>query len=155
MKFLEKLVSIASDALGSDEIRIGLEDFSSFGRLGEELLALLHLKNGFYAFESALQVFPADRFVHEMTLSRWNAHGLWKFAYEGLADGKLFFAQEAFGNQFCIFEDRIWFFDAETAEMGMISDSIADWAEKTLNDYSFRTGYPLMREWQLANGAIP
>ena len=154
MTSLEKLVSIGSPATGSKEVVINLEDFSSYGRLGDELLAMLNLKNGFYAFESALQIFPAAHFVQEMTLSRWNSHGLWKFEYRGLAEGKLFFAQEAFGNQFCIFQDQVWFFDAETGDMEFSADSINGWVDKILADYGMQTGYPLMRDWQKINGKI-
>ena len=153
-KFIEKLLSIGSPALGREEVVINLENFASFGRLGEELLAMLNLKNGFYAFESALQVFPAAHFAQEMTLSRWNSHGLWKFEYDGIADGKLFFAQEAFGNQFCIFQDQVWFFDAETGNVEFCADSMEGWAEKILSDYEMQTAYPFMHHWQKANGSI-
>ncbi len=155
MTSLSKLISIGSHPTGSKEVVINLEGFPNYGRHGEELLTMLRMKNGFYAFESALQVFPAAHFVQEMTLSRWNSHGLWKSEYQGLADGKLFFAQEAFGNQFCIFQDQICFFDPETGDMEFVADSITDWAEKILTDYDMQTGYPLMRDWQKANGKIP
>jgi hypothetical protein len=129
-KHIEKLISIGSPAIADQQVVVNLENFDSYGRLGGELLQMLALKNGFYAFESALQVFPAAHFAGPMTLSRWNSHGLWKFEYEGIADDKLFFAQEAFGNQFCIFQERIWFFDAETGELEFRADSLNDWAQR-------------------------
>src|SRR6266702_176362 len=101
VKAIEKLISIGGPPLGGQPPVISLPDFNSFGNRAQELLHLLELKNGFYAFESALEVFPAALFDGRMTLSRWNSHGLWKYEYEGLADGRLFFAQEGFGNQFC------------------------------------------------------
>lgn len=153
-KHIEKLISIGSPATGSKQVFVNLENFESYGRLAHELLQMLKLKNGFYAFESALQVFPAAHFAGEMTLSRWNAHGLWKFEYETITDKKLFFAQEAFGNQFCIFQERIWFFDAETGELEFRADNLNDWAQKVLMDYEMQTGYPLMHEWQKKNGRI-
>jgi hypothetical protein len=146
-KFIEKLLSIGSNPTGSEEVVINLQDFSSYGGLGNELLAMLKLKNGFFAFESSLQIFPAAHFVQEMTLSRWNSHGLWKFEYEGIADGKLFFAQEAF-------QDQVWFFDAETGHLEFSADSMNGWAEKILTDYEMQTGHPLMRDWQKTNGRM-
>ncbi len=154
MKFIEQLLSMGTPATGSEEVLIHLEDFPSYGRLGKELLAMLTSKNGFYAFESALQIFPAAYYTQEMTLGRWNSHGLWRFEYESIADSKLFFAQEAFGNQFCIFQDQIWFFDAETGDLEFMADSMESWAEKILTDHGMKTGYPLMSGWQRANGRI-
>src|SRR6266516_1930456 len=120
----------------------------------QELLHLLELKNGFYAFESALQIFPAAHFEGQMTLSRWNSHGVWKYEYEGIADGKLFFAQEGFGNQFCIFENQIWFFDAESGDLELSANTLEQWAAKILTDYEMQTGYPLVHQWQLRNGQL-
>lgn len=155
MKSTLKLASIGSNALGDDRIIVNIEEFSSYGKLGDELVEMLALKNGFYAFESSLHVFPATHFIREMTLSRWNSHGLWKYEYREIVDAKLFFAEDAFGNQFCVFQNRIYSFDAETGETELIADSIEDWAKKIFAEYPLLTGHPLLRDWQRENGLLP
>src|SRR6266568_426623 len=107
MSSIQKLLSIATEPLSRQTVTVNIPDFRSYGRLNEELLALLRLKNGFYAFESALHVLPAAPFENEMTLSRWNSFGLWRHEYGELADKKLFFAEDACGNQFCLHEGQI------------------------------------------------
>lgn len=154
MTFVQKLLSISSPATISNAIACDSDGFDSHGHLGRELLAMLRLKNGFYSFESALQVFPAAGFTKEETLNHWNSHALWKFEYEGLADGKLCFAQDTFGNQFCIFKDTIWLFDAETGDLEFRSNSLEGWAERVLSDYRLETGFPLLHDWQKAHGKI-
>ena len=153
-KFIEKLLSIGGPALAGQPPVINLPGFNSFGTLAQELLHLLEVKNGFYAFESALHIFPAAHFDGPMTLSRWNAHGIWKYEYQGIADARLFFAEEGFGNQFCIFRDQIWFFDAETGDMDFSADNLDAWAKKILTNYNIQTGYPLVHEWQKRNGPL-
>ena len=54
------------------------------------LQSMLSLKNGFYAFESALHVFPAASTLTELGLSEWNDSSLWRYAYNGQADGAIF-----------------------------------------------------------------
>ena len=154
MRFIEKLVSVGGAPIAEQPPVVKMAGFDSFGQRARELLTLLELKNGFYAFESALQVFPAADIEGEMTLSRWNSHDLWKYEYGGLADGKLFFAQEGFGNQFCIFQDQIWFFEAETGNLEFSAKDLPAWAEKILSDYNMQTGYPLVNDWQKVSGPL-
>src|SRR5580698_6157623 len=53
---------------------------------GEELFHMLEQKNGFYAFEYALHVFPLTS-DPETGLEGWNAESLWRNEYQDLADG--------------------------------------------------------------------
>jgi hypothetical protein len=126
-----------------------------YGPLGDELLHLLRSKNGFYAFESALHVFPAASFENEMTLSRWNSFGLWRHEYGELADRKLFFAEDAFGNQFCLHGGNVCSFDAETGATETLGEALDDWAKRVLADYEILTGQPLLHRWQAKHGGLP
>lgn len=54
------------------------------------LTDLLRAKNGFYAFESALHFYPAQRNGIELGLPEWNGPELWVSEYKGLADGCFF-----------------------------------------------------------------
>lgn len=155
MTAIQKLVSISSPALTTKPATVNLSDFEQFGTRGDELLKLLSLKNGFYAFESALHLFPAAPFEQEMTLSRWNSFGLWRHEYGSFAEGKLFFAEDTCGNQFCVENEKIGFFDAETGAVENLAYDLEEWAKRMLSEYEALTSYPLARQWQSQNGPLP
>jgi hypothetical protein len=116
---------------------------------------LLAIKNGFYAFKSALQVFPNGQGQQgSLDLVSWNSPRLWRDSYRGLSDGCVFFAQDVFGGQFCMYEDAICTFDPETGDRDHIAETIEEWASQILSNYEFLTGYPLAREWQQRHGAL-
>ncbi len=125
------------------------------GRLAIQLGDLLRLKNGFYAFESALHVLPAGSTGGLIDVNLWNEPATWKNAYGGLADGLLCFAADIFGGQFCLADDGVYAFDPETGSRERISPDIEGWADCILTDYNYLTGYPLAHEWQKARGALP
>lgn len=125
------------------------------GRLGSELVALLERKNGFLAFEAALHVFGDCEQGAYPSLHLWNSHDCWRQYYGSLAEGCIFFAQDAFGFQFAIKDDAVWSFDAETGGLTKLADTLEGWAALVLNDYEFQTGYPFIHAWQLEHGSIP
>jgi hypothetical protein len=90
-----------------------------------------------------------------MGLEEWNATDLWRYEYEDLAEGLFFFAEDAFGNQFCLREDGVCSFDVETGECQLIGRSVEDWAHGVLSDYELLTGYPLFHERQVSYGRVP
>ncbi len=154
MKSLGKLLSISSAPISHHaDVKLGTE--ADFGAIGEQLEDLLHTRNGFYAFESALHVFPGAVHENEITLSRWNSFELWRFEYGDLAEGALFFAEDAFGDQFCIYGENVCSFAAETGELKPFAESLESWAEHILKDYQVLTGYPLLHLWQEKNGSLP
>ncbi len=154
MKAISKLVSIGSKALATKGSRHP-PTASQSSRLQAELLAMLHLRNGFYAFEGALHVLPAGKQVTMMSLESWNFQDLWRYEYGDLAAELIFFAEDAFGNQFCLREDGVFLFHAETGQTELIGHSIEDWASRVLFDYEFLTGFPLFHEWQMIHSRIP
>jgi hypothetical protein len=154
MTHVEKLLSISSDPLSRQAVTINLPDFSDYGQLGEQLAALLRQKNGFYAFESALHVFPAAGYEKEMTLSRWNSFGLWRHEYGDLIGKVLFFGEDTFGDQFCLNDGQICSFDAETAELQVLGCDLEAWAKRILEEYGLLTGYPLVHKWQKRHGPL-
>ncbi|MFZ0815639.1 MAG: hypothetical protein WAM78_08970 [Candidatus Sulfotelmatobacter sp.] len=91
MASVEELLSISSEGLAVRPITLAkiLEPFSH----GPELFNMLESKNGFYAFKSALHVFPLTSAI-EMSLEEWNADTLWRNGYRDLAEGLLFFAED-------------------------------------------------------------
>jgi hypothetical protein len=122
----------------------------------DELLDLLVRKNGFYAFESALHVFPMRSIRSEIGLVEWNSHSLWSGEYqEKLIDHCLFFAEDIFGGQFCVRPEGVFLFDPETGVFDFLAKDLEGWAQAVLSDYEVLTGYPLAHRWQKLNGAIP
>ncbi|MBT3161854.1 SMI1/KNR4 family protein [Streptomyces sp. Vc74B-19] len=110
--------------------------------------------NGFYAFEASLHVFPVDSAGSSTDLEEWNAPQLWRDAYDGMAEGLFFFAEDIFGGQFAIKDEVIHSFDPETGESSPVAESLEGWAAEILSDYEFLTGYPVAHEWQALNGVI-
>jgi hypothetical protein len=149
---MAKLLSVSSDALAAKPGAAPtlLEAYP----LGTELFRMLTQKNGFYAFESALHVFPISS-VDCMSLEEWNSDSLWRDGYRDLADGLLFFAEDAFQDQFCLSANGVVRFFAETGETTVVANSIEDWAKRILQDYGQETGWTLASKWQVANGFLP
>ena len=65
-----------------------------------------------------------------------------------------FFAEDVFGGQFCIKDNKVHYFDTETAALEEMSDSLEGWAKLILSEYNLWTGYSLAHEWQKRNGAL-
>lgn len=155
MKNILKLIKIGSNPLGGTGAALDPALLRRHGDLAAELQEVLALKNGFYAFESALHLWPASPCDTELGLADWNAEHLWRGEYAALAQDMLFFAEDAFGNQFCLHKQRVCSFDAETGEVVVKGRSLEEWAGRVLADYEVETGYPLIHEWQQQNGALP
>ena len=113
----------------------------------------LKKKNGFYAFESALHVFPLTS-DPETGLQGWNAASLWRNAYLNLSDALLFFAEDILQDQFCLSakESGVLRFRAETEFM---ASSVEQWAEVIVGNFRAETGWPFVYDWQLMKGQIP
>jgi hypothetical protein len=150
----EKLIRIGGEALNPADPVLPAELLDLAGPLAGELIEFLKKKNGFYAFESALHVLPAQVCGPEVGLVGWNSEQLWIHEYEGLAKGLLFFAEDIFGCQFCIGADGVCQFDPETGQIERLATDLEGWADAILHNYSYLTGHPLAHEWQQANGAI-
>ncbi|POX55377.1 SMI1/KNR4 family protein [Streptomyces sp. Ru71] len=115
---------------------------------------VLETVNGFYAFESALHVFPTRSTTGAMDLERWNHSELWRSRYRGMADSYLFFAEDIFGGQFAAKDGTVFSFDPETGEGLPMASSIDEWASRLLADFEVETGFPLAHDWQVRNGPI-
>jgi hypothetical protein len=142
-RLLEKDCSISEDLFCVNELLIG------------ELVSLLKSKNGFYAFEAALHIFPSESTETEIGLKEWNKDNLWISDYRGMVTDAVFFAEDVFGGQFCIRNDGIYTFDPEVAEFEYFAKNLEQWAKELLANYNFLTGYPLAHEWQKKHGALP
>ncbi len=154
MGAIAKLISISNQLFSErvpviDEITGRL--FSS--EIGQELYGMLSKKNGFFAFEQALQVYSTNPEYYP-NLIAWNALEGWRSEYSWLDKKVIFFAQDIFGVQFCISESKVKTFDPETGKFETLAASLDEWASLILKDYNFLTGYPLAKQWQTVNGQL-
>jgi hypothetical protein len=155
MTSLDKLLSNASASLSEQDPAISEHVRCLAGLLVNDLLRILNQRNGFYALESALHVFPSHSSQHEIGLDEWNRSSLWIDAYKGMASNCLFFAEDIFGGQFCIKDNKVYSFDPEIGSLGYLADDMEGWAKAIISDYKVLTGYPLAHQWQEQHGKIP
>ncbi len=152
MSKVQKLLSLGSEALA--QLPEDMPPVFKSWKLGPELFAMLREKNGFYAFESALHVFPVTSDPGS-GLEGWNSESLWRQEYKEFADGLLFFGEDVFQDQFCISQQGVVRFCAESGNVEVLASSIEGWADLILSDYSFQIGWKLAHDWQAMHGPLP
>jgi hypothetical protein len=152
---LKKLISIASPALCDELPQVSHQLRSAAGGECGQLVELLYHKNGFFAFESALHLFPAGCRNSHFDLESWNSADSWKHLYGDVANGYVFFAEDAFGAQFGVGHERVYKFDPETGEVEEHAPNLEQWAAEVLDNYEYETGYPLARDCQSQHGPLP
>ncbi|MFG2935181.1 hypothetical protein [Streptomyces sp. NPDC048282] len=149
---IDELLSIASAAL----LDAPPKSESPSGDAIRHLNDLLSRRNGFYAFESALHVFPVGGAgLPGRSLQEWNDHNLWINSYGGLISRALFFAEDIFGGQFAVAGDAVHRFDPETAKFTQFASDVEMWSAQILARYNFTTGHSIAHAWQVQNGALP
>lgn len=116
-------------------------------------LDVLFKKNGFFAFEKALEIFPLGTSALSYPITQWNDTETWRSAYKNLAPAGMAFAQDIFGIQFLV-SDAIYCFDPETADTNFVAKTIEDWAKKILLYYDIMTGQPIAHAWQCMHGPL-
>lgn len=152
MAALDTLVDLAGSALADGPVTVGFPA----GPRGEELRRLLTVRNGFYAFVSALHVLPSGTTDGgPADLARWNSADLWRHTYGSATDGCTFFAEDAFGGQFCIRDEEIFTFDPETGDLEALALDLEGWAQALLDEHEVLTGHPLAQSWQEEYGPLP
>lgn len=150
---LQRLLKVASPALGRPGLLVPNVGGDALA-LDPALLALLHQRNGFYAFESALHVYAISDRDAKPELIAWNAKSGWRGAFRELAAGYLFFGQDLVGAQFGLKDDRVWRFDPETAEAAELAGSLEEWAALVMAEYRELLLWPLAHEWQVLHGPL-
>jgi len=150
---LAKLIEIGSPQIATLEEGAGLSAAELLE--GSPGLAELYAsKDGFYAFESSLHVFPCCSENAAVSLVTWNAEGSWRSEYADMAAGLIFFGEDIFGDQFCFKDRRIHVFHSETGEVEFMAEDLETWAQVILDGYPFWTGYPLAHDWQALHGPL-
>jgi hypothetical protein len=153
--YIDKLLWIAGEQLGPSLSALPDHIREQAGTLASELEQIYVRKNGFYAFESALHLFPYTPGSDKYELERWNSENLWRQEYGEAAAGLIFFAEDIFGEQFAIKDGRVCRFRLETGEIEEIAPDIEQWAKLILDDSDLQTGSAVGRAWQARSGALP
>ena len=146
-----RLLEGASEPLGPPEVTLTIDA----GDATRELTELLAARNGFYALGSSLHVFPSPPSRENHDIETWNAPDLWRDEYGDMADGHVFFGEDAFGNQFSLYDGRVVMFDAETARIEKLANDVPGWVERIVADHRVLTGWPVAIEWQERHGPLP
>lgn len=120
----------------------------------KELMDLLQRRNGCYAFESALHIFGVGAENKELDILFWNEETTWRHYYDDLVAGYFFFAEDAFGGQFAIKDNGVYFVDPETGEAKLMGSSLEEWAQNLILDFEYWSGFPLCHDWQVGNRAL-
>jgi len=76
--------------------------------LFNQLSSIFKILDGFYAFESALHFYSSKQGDNEINIVKWNSPDLWIDAYGELIQDLFFFAEDIFGDQFCIKDNYIY-----------------------------------------------
>jgi hypothetical protein len=143
---IERLLGIASVPLSTS---LPAREACPDTPLGQQLWQLLSRRNGFYALESALHVYPAVSGEE----GAQDILSTWLRSYEDLTAGLYCFGEDVFGNQFVLCNDSIALFDAETGATEEVAQSFEEWAACLL-DNDYWTGWSLAHQWQTQNGAL-
>ncbi len=152
---VKQLLVAAGPPLSESSPRLSAASSSLAGELTKQLLQLLWMRNGFIAYEGALEVFPTrDESDPQLDVNRWNSPSEWRSAYAELAAGCLFFAQDVLGAQFCIYAGAVHRFDPETGDKEYFATSINEWAMQMCAEPEVNTGYPLLQQWERAYGKL-
>lgn len=151
---IKRLLSVSSGSLAAERPNAVPSDELFSSAVARQLLDMLCMRNGFYAFHSALLVRAVSCQGAPLGIVEWNAPALWKAEYKTNLDRALFFAEDLFGNQFSIKDDVVQSFDAETGEFQVIGESIEDWANWVLEESEVRTAWPLAEQWGAAGRAL-
>src|SRR5579871_5341261 len=145
---LSRLLSHGSNALSDAPSDSAVEgSLKPHGSIGAELTHLLRRRNGFYCFNSALLVRPFSREDDPLGIVQWNARALWREEFGVDTGNALFFAEDLFGNQFCIRENAVTTFDPETGEFNPMCSTLNEWVAKLQSDERVLTASPLAKDW--------
>lgn len=152
---LRDLLVIAGPALSPARPQLRTHEAQLAGRHAGDLLSLLERRNGFFAFGSALHVFPAGPVSGSRDLARWNAADLWRQAFGAADPGMLFFAENVLGEQFALGDEGVFRWDPETLESSRVGADLDEWAGAMMADPDGQAGRALAQRWEAAHGPLP
>jgi len=118
------------------------------------LADLINRRNGFFAFDRALEVFPLTS-THGISIASWNNPSTWKNLYGKALSKYTFFAHDVFGEPFGIdASGAVVKFDPETNEITSYANDLESWCEKILADPNYEVGSKFAHEWTQTHAPI-
>jgi hypothetical protein len=112
-------------------------------RLEEELIA-----------DGAIRLF-GDRGLLLPSREQWNSGSLWRYAFEGLADGPPFVAESFLGEQYRVVDGIVARWNPETGEQEETDLTLQDWLALVRDDPSAEVPVCLLEDWEAENGRLP
>ncbi len=142
---LAHLLSVASPALGPAAPSLQAALPAPLGPLWAQ-------RNGWFAFWSALHVFPVGAVAGGLDVTAVNA--ALREAFGKLAVGHVAFGQDLFGVLMTWHEDHVCGFDPETAEHEPIAGDLDGWATAVLAGPEELVGSAFAFDWQERHGRL-
>lgn len=110
--------------------------------------SLLSSHNGLTAFDGGLRIFGTAS-GGMPTLQDWNWQEGWRLAYKELVkENLIFFAEDAFGNQFAFDDGGVVYFNAETGQTTPFASSFSEWLAIVLDDPVDTLQLMLYKTWR-------
>lgn len=118
-------------------------------------LQLLQRRNGGYFWGGALHVFGAVAEPDFHSLVEWNSESLWRRPYGAAAEGLVFFAEDAFGDQFAQDANgKIFQFKVEQGIATEIADDFDQWVMMVVEAPDVLLAQETFKQWALQNGKL-
>lgn len=123
-------------------------------RASSQLASILSVHDGFYSFSGALLFRPMRSRAPIHSIEAWSNPSLWVHEYDLDLGGVVFFAEDVFGVQFCLWRDRVGAFDPESGEIEEVASDLFDFGNKLASDGSYLSGGPILVEWEKKYGKL-
>lgn len=135
-RLIDRFVELRDPRFDPPPLRgaIAEEVLGPSGRLLTPHRRLLERANGGYLHLGALHLFGACEGPPWHSLRAWNAPDGWRATYGDLTDGLIFFAEDAFGDQFAYTGrgGEVVSFEAELGRVVPAAASFTDWLEEMI-----------------------
>ena len=88
------------------------------------------------------------------SVSAWNDPDLWRAAFDGLADGTPFFAENFLGEQYRIVEGEVTRWDPDTCDHELCGADLDGWLARVRADPAGAAPLWMHEEWEATHGAL-
>ena len=124
--------------------------------LGKTHRQFLQRRNGGYFLGSALHVFGACAEPQSHSIAAWNAPELWRSAFGDATGNLVYFAEDAFGDQFGLSPDgKVGVFRAETSVIEEIADDFDQWLLIVVEAPDELLSRGVVASWIASHGHLP
>lgn len=113
---------------------VALAVLPAAGRSEDAHTRVLKRWNGFYALDGLLHVLGACETPPNHSLRAWNAPDGWRAAWGRATEGLVFFAQDAFGDQFAYRGGKIVRLRARSGRVEAQQATLTEWIEAVMLD---------------------